>query len=460
MLLELILSIIGILLTIFIVVGVHEGAHFMAARLLDIKVLRCSIGFGKALYTWHDKKGTEYVLAPIPLGGYVKLLDESEGPVKDSEKHLAFNRQSIYKRFTVVAAGPLSNLIMAFFLYWIIFLVGFQTTIPIIGNVNPHSIASHAGLQTMQEIVSIDGHPTQTWSAVSLRLIEHVGDEDQTRFEVKHFTPNQKDHAGSSTTHILNLTDWQMNELTPDPLSSIGIAPYEPEVPLIIGKMKEGSPAAISELQLNDKILAVDGKSIRTWEQLLLSLDKKPDQELRFTVERNKKEMHVMVKLGHHRDLLLRKHGFLGISPDFLMPDYLMHKIQYGPLEASIHAFKEVTQLSYLNLLLFGKLLTHKLSLYSLGGPITIFESAGSAFQYGALAFLGFLAFLNVALGIINFFPIPGLDGGHLLFQSIEVVLRRPLSMHVQLFLYKLGFIFLILLVVQALTNDVLRMWG
>jgi regulator of sigma E protease len=170
--------------------------------------------------------------------------------------------------------------------------------------------------------------------------------------------------------------------------------------------------------------------------------------------------MSLTVEIGSKRDFLFRKHGFLGISPSFVMPEYLLQTIQYTPGSAAVHAYQETVQLSYLNLLLFGKLVTHKLSLYSLGGPITIFQTAGSAFLYGVLAYLGFLAFLNVALGVINFFPIPGLDGGHLLFQFIEAIIRQPLSQKVQHLCYRLGFLFLILVLVQALANDLLRIWS
>ncbi len=457
MIFDFLLSILGVLLTIFIVVGVHEGAHFAVARFLGIKVLRCSIGFGKALYTWRDKKGTEYVLAPFPLGGYVKLLDESEDVVPENEKHLAFNRQPIYKRVAVVAAGPFSNLLMAVLLYWVIFLVGFQTAIPLIGQIDPHSIASHAGLKSQQEIVSVDGHDVHSWSGVVMRLIVHTGDQDTVTLQTKPFTPKRE---AATRSYTLNLAHWQMNDLKPDPLSSLGINPYMPEIPLVIGNIKAKSPAAASPLKLGDKILSLNGKPIKTWDQLILAIEKIPDQEAIVKLSRQHQIMALPVSIGHQRDLLFRKHGFLGISPHFELPKELLQTIQYGPLGAVSHSVQEMIQLSYINLLLFGKLITHKLSLYSLGGPITIFQSAGSAFLYGVLAFMGFLAFLNVALGIVNFFPIPGLDGGHLLFLFLEALIRHPVSLRVQAVCYRLGFLFLILILVQALANDLFRMFN
>lgn len=454
MILDLLLSTLGIIITIFIVVGIHEGAHFWVARRMGIKVLRCSIGFGKPLYSWHDKKGTEYVLAPIPLGGYVKLLDENEEEVAESEKHLAFNRQPLYARFAVVAAGPFSNLLMAVLLYWGIFVLGFDTPIPIIGAVEPHSIASQAGLKPQQVIVSVDGHHTYGWQSITMRLVMHIGDNDTTALGVKEYKGNSSIH-----TQLLNLQNWQMNDLKPDPLSSLGITPYEPEIPVIIGKIKSDSPAA-SSLRVGDKIVAINGKAISNWESLLNFIHDKPDLPIRLTISRDHHQSTVQLTLSHQRDLYFHKHGFLGIGPNVVYPQHLLQKIQYGPLDALPHAFNEVVQLSYLNVLLFAKLVMHKLSVLSLGGPITIFESAGSAFQYGLVAFMAFLAFLNVALGIINFFPIPGLDGGHLLFQFIEAIRRRPVSLRVQMLCYRLGFIFLVFILLQALTNDLLRLWG
>ncbi len=456
MIFNLLLSIVGILLTILIVVGVHEGAHFLTARLLGIKVLRCSIGFGKALYTWRDKKGTEYVLAPIPLGGYVKLLDESEAPVDEAEKHLAFNRQPLYKRAAVVIAGPLANILAAVLLYWLIFLIGFKTALPLIGEVLPHSISSAAKLKPMQVIVSVDGYPTQSWSQVTMRLITHLGNQDKLRIQTKPFMAESK----NLQTFILNLRDWQMNELKPDPLSSLGLIPYEPAIPLILGQIKANSPAAHSPLKPGDKILAIEGKPLKTWEEVILFIAKNPDKKLVFLIDREHHQLLFPVQVGHQWNLRFHKQGFLGIGPNFELPDYLLQKIQYNFLSAFSHAVQEVVNLSYLNLLLFGKLITHKLSLYSLGGPLTIFQTAGSAFLYGLLSFLGFLAFLNVALGIINIFPIPGLDGGHLLFQCIEAIIRRPLSLPVQVFFYRLGFIFILFFLAQALTNDLLRLWN
>ncbi len=360
-----IVSLFGILLTLFFVIGTHEAAHFIAARLLGVKVLRFSIGFGKTLFRWHDHKKTEYVIALVPLGGYVKMLDENEGHVPANQLPYAYNRQPFYKKSLIVLAGPLMNLFCAFWLYWLIFVMGFITIKPMIGEIDPQSIAARAGLKSGQEIVSIDQQPTRTWTKLLFQLVLHTGNKEKIIIAVK---SNQQ----KITTHTVDLTHWQMDKLTPDPLKSLGIKPYIPMAPII--------------------------------------------------------------------------------------PKNLFHKIQYEPVAALSEAWQEITDFTYFNLLLFGKLLTGKISLQSLGGPITIFENAGEALNSGLLSFISFLAFLSIAIGVINLLPIPGLDGGHLLIQSIEFIIRKPLPEKILLVLYRLGFFVIFILFAQALFNDILRL--
>ena len=355
-------SILGALLTILFVIGTHESAHFLMARLLKVKVLRFSIGFGKALFTWHDRSGTEYVFALIPLGGYVKMLDEGEAPVPKDQLPYAFNRQPFYKKFLIVLAGPFSNILCAFILYWLIFMIGFVTIKPIIGHITPHSIADEAGLKSNEMIESIDQHPVLSWTGALLRMMTHIGDRDHLVIQTETLYTHQKHD------YTLNLASWHMDALQPDPLSSMGIVP------------------------------------------LLKPLS------------------------------LITRH------------------IQYGPINAFYHAAFQVSNFVSINFLLFGKMITGKLSLQSLGGPMTIFESAGEAFNAGWLAFMGFLAFISIAIGVINLIPIPGLDGGHLLIQMIEWIIRRPLPEAYLNIIYRLGFIVILFFLFQAVMNDILRL--
>lgn len=449
--LYLLISIIGILLTIFFVVGTHEYAHFITARLLGVKVLRFSIGFGKVLYKKQDKHGTEYVFSLLPLGGYVKMLDEDEGTVSPNDLPYAYNRQPFYKKFLIVLAGPAMNIFCALILYWLIFMIGFVTLRPIIGTVEAGSIAAVSKIEPNQEIVKIDGTKTSSWSGVIFRILVHAGNKDHLYIETI-------DNKQQTQSHVLDLTNWHMSELSPDPLSSLGILPYQPEIPLIIGVIAADSPALSSKLHLGDKILKINQKPIKNWDELIKTINEHPGETVTFTIKRKDKAFDIPVTLGYQRSGIFKKLGYLGISPNFRWPETMLHKVQYAPIPALGRAWQELTDFTYFNLLLFGKLATGKLSLQSLGGPITIFESAGDALNYGFLPFIGFLAFLSISIGIINLFPIPGLDGGHLFLQVIETLIGRRIPAQVIALLYRLGFILLFLILIQALVNDVLRL--
>jgi len=450
--LQMLLSLVGILITIFFIIGIHEFCHFLAARLLGIKVLRFSIGFGKVLWRSRDKQGTEYVISLLPLGGYVKMLDETEEPVAAYEKPYAFNNQPFYKKFLVVIAGPLSNIVAAFFLYWLIFVIGFSAPVPLIGTIAPHSIAAEAGLKTQEEIVSVDGQSTQSWLAALMRIFVHIGDNDHMRITLQ----NPNTHA--QKTYTLNLTNWHVDPLQPEPLQSLGITPYEPLIPLVIGIISPESPAALSGLKIGDKIIAINKKPITHWEQVLTIVSEHPSRLLTFAVEREKQVITVVVTTGYQRTLSLHKVGYLGIGPNVELPANLLRHIQYSPVAAVPRAWQEISDFVQFNFMSIAKLLEGKISLQSLGGPITIFTSAGTAINYGIVPFLSFLAFLNIAIGVINLLPIPGLDGGHIVFQVIEAVIGRPVPLSIQMFCYRLGFIFLLFIILQAIANDVMRL--
>jgi regulator of sigma E protease len=451
--LNLLISLIGIVITILLVVGVHELGHFLVAKFLGIKVLRFSIGFGKALYSWHDKKGTEYLLSAIPLGGYVKMLDEHDEHVRPIERNFAFNRQPFYKKMAVIAAGPIANLIFAFLIYWCLFVVGFITIAPVIGDVIPHSIAEKAGLMPQQEILKVDGIKTSNWTTVIVHMIARSGDKTNMKIDAK-------DLESAHTHYIdLDLSQWHLDELKPDPLESLGIIPYEPLVPAIVGSIQPDSPAIASNLLIGDKILSIDGKPTPDWFALSKEIANHTNPVMQFTILRQNKTIELSVTPSFKRNLLGKKHAYLGISPAFEWPEKFLRKNQYGPLEAISYAVQDVKSFVQLNFIILGKMLTGKISLKSLGGPITIFQGAGTALHQGYIAFFSFLAFLSISIGIMNILPIPGLDGGHLLFQTIETLFRKPISERTQTLCYRLGLIFIFLIMIQALTNDIMRLF-
>lgn len=445
-----IIYLISITLTICLVVGVHEFGHFIAARLLGVKVLRFSIGFGKALYHWYDKRGTEYVIAPIPLGGYVKLLDESEGPVKKDELHLAYNQQPIYKRFLIVIAGPISNLLFALLIYWLLFMIGFNSIAPIVGKVIPGSIAAQAGMKPNTEITAVNQESTSGWTSVIIHILTQAGNKSIMRLTG---TTN-----GTSNIYSLDLSTWHLNDLKPDPLTSLGIVPFEPDIPTVIGKMAVDSPASHSGLKVGDKITAMNHQPVKNWEDVLKIITENPNKNIPVIIIRNKQTSNLTIHIGYKNNGWFNQTGYLGISPKIEWPKNFIHNNQYPPLAALKHAWNDANNFIELNFIILGKMLTGKISVRSLGGPISIFEIAGQSLNNGFIPYLTFLAFLSISIGVINILPVPGLDGGHLLFQAIELVSRRPVSLRLQLLLYRLGFIFLLLLIMQTLFNDILRL--
>ena len=448
------ISLLGILITLLLVVGIHELGHFVVAKSLKIKVLRFSIGFGKALKTWHDKSGTEYVLAAIPLGGYVKMLDESEGTVLPSEKHLSYNQQPFYCKMAVIIAGPLMNLVFAFFLYWILFVVGFVTVAPVIGSIQPNSIAFQAGMKPNQEITAIDQRSTSNWTAVLIDMIERSGDANQIQFTTKDLSTH------TVQTYKLDLAHWHLNELKPDPLDSLGIVPYEPIIPAIIGTIQPDSPAIRSKLLIGDKIIAINKQPIKDWHALTEVLHAHGGETMNFTILRQDKTFILPVTMSVKTSWFFSKQAYLGVSPAFEWPSNLLRKNQYNPIAALGHAYQDVARFTQLNFLIVEKMLTGKMSLKSLGGPITIFQSAGQALNQGIVSFMSFLAFLSISIGIMNILPIPGLDGGHLLFQSIEALIKRPIPDKIIAFFYRFGLLFILFIMVQALFNDISRIAG
>lgn len=445
-------AILGIILTIFFVVGTHEAGHFLMARLVGVKVLTFSIGFGKPIFRKIGKSGTEYVFAWIPLGGYVRMADETEGEVAKEDLPRAYNRQPFFKKFLIVSAGPATNFICAFILYWLIFVIGFTSIKPVIGEVTPHSIAANAGMKPLQQMLAIDDQRVDTWTNILFKLLRHFGNQDNATILV------QQPNSTQQTLLTLPLANWKMDDLSPDPFKSLGFLPYEPPIEMKIGFIAPQSPAAKSQLAVGDKLIAFDHQPLNHWEQLIKLIHANPNHTVTLTILRKQRRMEVPVQIGSEHNWLWQTYGTLGIAPKIIMPPALLQKVHYTPVGALQKAAQEVSDFTYFNLLLFGKMVTGKLSTESLGGSITIFSTAANAFSYGLVPYLGFLAFLSLSIGLINVFPIPGLDGGHLLMQLIEAVSRRKIPEKITLFLYRMGFIFLLLIMVQALVNDVLRL--
>lgn len=448
---NIIITISGILLTILVIVGIHELGHFVMARICKVKVINFSIGFGKKIINWHDKKGTEFSLSLIPLGGYVRLLDESVAHIASSDLPFAFHQQSFWKKSLIILAGPLFNLLFAFILYWFIFMFGFTTLKPIIGTVIKHSIADNAGVKSNEEIIQVDKRSTLNFMSVIMQATFHVGNKDKLILTTKELNKN------IVHTYKLNLKNFKLNDLQPNPLESLGIIPFEPFIPAIIGKIiikdKNTNP-----FKIGDQIIKVDQMPINDWFALAKIIAKAPNQTLLFEIKRDTSFFTTKITIPSKQQFL-HQYGYLGISPRYQPSNDLLRTVKYGPLPAIAHAFSNTLDFVWLNIVSLEKLLTGKISFQSISGPISIFAAASGSLHQGIISFISFLAFLSIAIGVINILPIPGLDGGQFLLQLISLGRQKPISKSVEMLFLRLGIILLLVLVIKAMTNDILRLW-
>lgn len=443
------------LITILLLVTVHEWGHFLVARCLGVKVLRFSVGFGKPVWRRVSRSGVEFVIAWLPLGGYVKLLDEREGIVPDEDKHLAFNRQPLWIRSLIVLAGPGINILFAILAFWIMWLIGVPQVNPIISQIEPNSIAASSGMSANEKLVSVDGKPVETWGQSIMLLIRRVGDTNE-------LTLGTITNTATSTPHVysLPLINWKIDHLQPDLLKSLGIVPYTPPLEPVIGKIQEGSPASKSDLKVGDRILALNGKPFSDWQEGTKYIQKLPNQKIQMTVQRQNQVLELQVETGRK----LRKLqwvGFLGVEPpNSEWPSDMRYVKRYDLGNAFMRALSDTWSFTAFNFIIFKKLVMGEISLLTLGGPISIFQTTGIALAQGIVIFIGFVGLISIMLACVNILPIPGLDGGHLLFFLIEKITARPISVPVQVLVFRLGLVALMLLAVQASVNDVMRIFS
>lgn len=435
-----------------ILVTVHEYGHFWVARKNNVKVIRFSIGFGPALWRKTDKLGTEFVIALIPLGGYVKMLDERVDDVSEQEREYAFNAKSVYQRIAIIAAGPMANFAFAIFAFYLMFLIGVPSLKAVIGHVEPNSIASEARLPSNVEIVEVAGIKTSNWQDVNLALIGKIGDES---IEVKTQT---SDSQYISTTNLIT-KEWQFSPENTSALASLGIAAFRPKVHSEIVHVEKGSPADKAGFKVGDKLIAVNDKQVNdSWMLFSTEIKLFPDTQVSVHIERNGRaeKVNVTPKGIKRNDQLV---GYLGIAPKF-DPWPSGHQIQlaYGPFDAIGESINRTWNLVVLSFDMIGKLITGDLSVKNLSGPIAIAQGAGSSAGYGFVYFLGFLALISINLGIINLLPLPVLDGGHLLYYLIELVTGKPVPEKIQEVGFKFGALALLGLMSIALFNDFSRL--
>lgn len=453
--LDLLLKLSAFLVAIIVLVTVHEFGHFWVARRLGVKVLRFSIGFGRPLLTWHRRHDpTEYMLAAIPLGGYVKMLDEREEPVPEAELPQAFNRQKLWVRSAIVLAGPVFNFLFAFVLYWLLFMAGQSGLKPEIGEVPPDSIAASAGLEAGDWILHVGDRPTPTWSAVWFAtLAEGIGGED---LSIRVRRPDGREQT-------LVLEGDRLADLEPGQgfLDAVGLQRVSPAIPAVIGEVVPGQPAADAGLETGDRILAVNGVEIDDWQHLVSIVQAHPDQRLDVRLQREGAFLSLAIQ-PRAVEVDGEMSGRIGAGvqyPDAIWDEHQVW-VHYGPITAALEAARRVVDVSLLTLRIVGKMLVGTASVENISSPIGIANAAGETASYGLAAFVQFLALLSVSLGLINLFPIPVLDGGHLLYFAIEGVTGRPLPEAVQERGQRVGIVLLISLMTFAFYVDIAKLLG
>ena len=448
-------SLLAFIFAIGVLIAFHEFGHYWVARRCGVKVLRFSIGFGKPLWLRrHGEDQTEYVIAAIPLGGYVKMLDEREGEVANNELPRAFNRQPVSKRIAIVAAGPIFNFIFAIFAYALMYVVGVPGIKPIIGEVEDQSIAYIANIRATDEIISIDGELTPSWGTARMAMLQSALQNDAIAMELK--DASQRTYRVSLPVDGIS-TENKQSKL----MEELGLAPYRPIIPAVMGKLSPEGAAVRDGFLKGDKIVSVDTVQIDNWEELVKVVRNSPEKTLRVTINRDNEiiELELTPAAIETETGVIGRIGALPEPVEY--PKELQTVVSYSPGTAIYTGVVKTWQISVLTLQMIGHMIVGEVSVKNLSGPITIATYAGYTASEGLPTFLSFLAIVSISLGVLNLLPIPLLDGGHLLFYAIEIVKGSALSDEAQLKMQHIGIVMLGMLMMLAFYNDIQRLfWG
>ncbi|MCK4834734.1 MAG: RIP metalloprotease RseP [Gammaproteobacteria bacterium] len=445
------------IIAIGVLVTFHEYGHYWVARKAGVKVLRFSIGFGRPLFSWQKKSAEgddiEFVIAAIPLGGYVKMLDEREGDVAESEKARAFNNQSISKRIAIVFAGPAFNFILAVFLYWIVFMLGSTVDRPFVGEAEPGSIVEKSGFQVRDEVLMVGDVSIRSWNEFRLEVLNHG-------LEGGNIDVLVRDVDGLDKSRVLALGDMHILEEEGDIFKRLGFKQWWPLLELEIGGVMEQSAAESAGIQKGDVILEVDGLAVDKWLSLVEMIRKKPGLVMNFVVLRNGFEEIVTVTPKSRKTKEGEQQGYIGAYqhvPEEVRQE-LVTRVEYSPLDAGFKAVVKTWDMSSLTLRVLWKMVAGEANLANISGPITIATYAGVTASIGLVSFLSFLAVISVSLGVLNLLPVPMLDGGHLFYYFIEIIKGSPVSETFELRGQQVGIAILALLMSIAIFNDIQRL--
>ena len=459
---EFIVSVLALIVTLGILVTIHEFGHFWVARRCGVKVLRFSIGLGKAVKSWIGRDGVEYVIAPIPLGGYVKMLGQEDITVADtkeiptSQQHLCFAYKPLWQRMAIVAAGPIANFLLAIFIYWLINIsYGINGIAPVINGISENSSADRAGLQVGDEIIAVDSEETIIWQQVSLQMLNRLGETGELVVTVNPYD------SSTSRDITIPIQAWLRSDVEPDPVTDLGIVRFE--IPARIAEVVTGGRAERDGLRAGDEIISVNGESILGWSHWVAVIRSNPELALDVIVKRGESEAGLEIR----PELVTLSNGTaigrIGASVQEtalseILDSEMQRHISYNAFTAIQPALQETWNNSVFVLDSIKKMVTGLISVRNINGPITIAQVAGETASYGLEVYLGFLALLSICLGVFNLLPIPVLDGGHLFYYTVEAIMGRPVPERVQTWGLQLGLSLIFGIMILAIYNDVNRL--
>ena len=446
-------TLVAFVVALALLIVVHEYGHYLAARLCNVRVLRFAIGFGRPLFAWRrGPDATEWVIAAIPFGGYVKMLDEREGPVAPQERARAFNNQSVWRRIVIVAAGPVFNFLFAIAVYAGLFAYGLPEARPIVAEPPAGSAARAAGLESGDTVSAIDGQPIATWQELRWRVVQAALQREVVRLEVV-------DARGQRSAQSLDLSRYPANEVEGDALERIGLRLYRPSLDPVLGQIVAGGAAERAGLSAGDRVTQANGRAIERWEDLVTAIRAHPGKALRLMIERGGQTLSIEVV----PDAVLQgaaRIGKIGAAPSVTpeQAERIIVRIQHGPLAALAKGCGKTFDIAWFSLKMLGRMLLGEVSWKHLSGPVTIADYAGQSAQMGWIAYLTFLALISVSLGVLNLLPVPLLDGGHLMYYAVEIIRGNPVSERVMELGQRVGLALLLFMMAFAFYNDLNRL--